>query len=280
MKAFVQARPPREHDPARKQSLCSANNRVVCVLRPIYWRTITRWHSSLQTSTHDATRPTPISRARAHPPPIEVGIRILRRARFLVADPVRQDPTCCVVYPGCTSRQLNTHSTEEREVLYPWHPWHSRSAYIVEAVNTESRAVFHCVTEQAVPGLARRSLQIPQWMFDAAVCHRVRMETTPSVNARALQELRHLLSASRAPAPEVMLEAQHRSWSHEGGADASRCEVTPAEPTQAVPSDHHGSDLGAPAARDARANGTLARTPATRALGEREARQASKRGAR
>jgi hypothetical protein len=182
--------------------------------------------------------------------------------------------------PSCTSRQPNTHSTEARELLYPWHPWHSRSVWIVETVSTESRAVFHCVTEQAAPGLARRSLAIPQWMFDAAVCQRVRMEATPSVNARALQELRHLLSASRAPARQVMLEAQHRSLSHEGGADASRCEVTPAEPTQAVPSDHHGSDLGRPASRDARANGTLARTPATRTLGEREARQATPRGRR
>ncbi len=180
---------------------------------------------------------------------------------------------------SCTSRQPNTHSTEAREVLYPWHPWHSRSVWIVETLSTESRAVFHCVTEPGAPGLAKRALAIPQWMFDAAVCHRVRMEAMPNVSARALQELRRLLSASRTPAPEVMLEGQHRSLSHEGGADASHCEVTPAEPTQAVPSDHHGSDLGAPAARDARANGALVRTSAMRALGT-ETEPATERGAR
>jgi hypothetical protein len=45
------------------------------------------------------------------------------------------------------------------------------------------------VTEQAAPGLATRSLEIPQWMFDVAACRRVRMQATPNVSARALQEL-------------------------------------------------------------------------------------------
>ena len=46
----------------------------------------------------------------AHPPPIDVGIRILRRPQFLVADPVRQGPTCCVVYPGCNVRPTISES--------------------------------------------------------------------------------------------------------------------------------------------------------------------------
>lgn len=65
-----------------------------------------------------------------------------------------------------------------------------------KTVSTENRAILDCVTERAAPGLARRSLQVRQWTFDAAVCDRVRMEVTPSVNARAPHELRHLLSAS------------------------------------------------------------------------------------
>ena len=104
---------------------------------------------------------------------------------------------------------------------------------------------------------------------------------TPSVSAQALHELRQLLSASRAPRPEVVLEAQHRSLSREGGADASRCEVTGGEPTQAVPPDDRVSELGPHAARDPRANCTPAFTSAARALGEQAPGQATnQRGAR
>ena len=187
--------------------------------------------------------------------------------------------TCAGVH-DCTSRQRNTHSTEAREVLYPWHPWHRRAVWIVETITSNSRAVFRCVTEQAAPGLATRSLEIPQWMFDAAACRRVCLGESPSVSAWALQELRHLLLAARAPLPEVMLEAQHRSSSCEGGADASRCEITLAEPTQAVRSYDRSSGLGAHATRNSGANGTSACTPAPRTLGKRTPGQATKRGAR
>jgi len=65
---------------------------------------ITRSRSPLQWNTHDANLPAPIWRVRAHPPPIDGGIRTSGLPQLPPADPVRQGPTCYAVYPGCNVR--------------------------------------------------------------------------------------------------------------------------------------------------------------------------------
>ena len=66
---------------------------------------------------------------------------------------------------GGTTKQPNTHNTESREVLYPWHAWHGRSVWIHQAMVKNGVAIFHCGLEQAV----LRLLQVPQWMFDRTI---------------------------------------------------------------------------------------------------------------
>src|SRR4029453_1148885 len=41
----------------------------------------------------------------------------------------------------CRSRQRNTHSTESREVRYPWHPWCGRSVTVYEALTKGGQPV-------------------------------------------------------------------------------------------------------------------------------------------
>jgi hypothetical protein len=53
---------------------------------------ITRSRSPSQWNTHDASLPGPISRVRAHPPPIDVGIRISGLPQFLAVDPAPPGP--------------------------------------------------------------------------------------------------------------------------------------------------------------------------------------------
>jgi hypothetical protein len=60
-----------------------------------------------------------------------------------------------------TTKQSNTHSTESREVLYPWHAWHGRPVWIHQAMVKNGVAIFHCGLEQA----ASRLLQVPHPRF-------------------------------------------------------------------------------------------------------------------
>jgi hypothetical protein len=62
-----------------------------------------------------------------------------------------------------------------------------------------------------------RSIEVPQWMFDAAVCRRMTLAATASVRIQSLRELHRLLCAVRRAEPSTVLK--------------------PDQPTQAEPGD-------------------------------------------
>ena len=68
-------------------------------------------------------------------------------------------------------------------------------------------------------------MAIPMWMLETAACCQMRAASSPCVSLEALVELSQLLAAAprRSGAAEV-IEAQHRSSSLTGGADATRSE--------------------------------------------------------
>ncbi len=68
----------------------------------------------------------------------------------------------------CTNRQRKIHKTEVRLVYYPWHPWYGRSLLIRESLVKGGLADYRCCLE--VDDRAATSLEIPQWMFDRAIC--------------------------------------------------------------------------------------------------------------
>jgi hypothetical protein len=76
-----------------------------------------------------------------------------------------------VFAPHDTSRQPNTHSTESREVSYPWHPWFGRSVAVYEVLVKYGHSVCRCGLEEE---RTRRSVEIPTWMFEPAACCRLR----------------------------------------------------------------------------------------------------------
>ena len=49
-----------------------------------------------------------------------------------------------VVSGCCTTRLENTHGTEIRELLYPWHPWFALWVAVHEAVDKSDGVVFRC----------------------------------------------------------------------------------------------------------------------------------------
>jgi hypothetical protein len=114
-----------------------------------------------------------------------------------------------------TSRQSNTHSTESRELLYPWHPWCGRSVWIHGAFLKSREAVYRCSLEQ---NDETRLLEIPQWMFESSACCRVLRAENPAVDCAALLDLKLLLERTRSPGRDFVVQAQHHS--SPGGADA------------------------------------------------------------
>ena len=119
---------------------------------------------------------------------------------------------------GDTSSQLNTHNIKLRDVCYPWHPWYGRSVVIHDAFVRHGQAVLRCTLEHEERS---RALDIPQWMFDRALCCMMPMAEGPWVSWEALQDLQTLLSHQSSTRDVGVLQDQHRSSPAEGDADAT-----------------------------------------------------------
>lgn len=92
-----------------------------------------------------------------------------------------------------TTRRGNAHETDERKVLYPWHPWAGCIVHIHEVIEKVAGDVFRCSHDDGASG---RLLELPIWMFDRAACAPMRVETFPQADIAALQALRALLDAA------------------------------------------------------------------------------------
>jgi len=77
-------------------------------------------------------------------------------------------------------------------------------------------AVARCSLEDVQPF---RILEVPLWMFDAAVCCRIRAAESSVVTVESLRELKALLRSSQATGRNVAIQIQHRDLLNAGGAD-------------------------------------------------------------
>ena len=122
----------------------------------------------------------------------------------------------------CTTRLQNTHRTENREVLYLWHPWAGCIVQIHEVVEKTSGNVARCSRDGTAAG---RSLELPMWMFDRAACASKHMDTRPRVDVATLDALTTLLAEvavtdaapSNAPVPGALTVSRDEN---RGGHDA------------------------------------------------------------
>ena len=111
-------------------------------------------------------------------------------------------------------RDDGAHRTEERQVLYAWHPWFGRIVHIHEVIQKTAGDVFRCSCDDEASG---RWLELPAWMFDRSVCAPMQVCAPPFVGVTALGALRVLLSdlagnregiiggSSNAPVPGAAL---------------------------------------------------------------------------
>ena len=174
--------------------------------------------------------------------------------------------------PHGTSRQRNTHSTESRQVRYPWHPWFGRAVTVSEALTRCGQRVCRCGFDDPQHD---RLLEVPAWMLESAACDHLWLAGTPTVGCDALVELSRVLrGALRAD----RLQAQHHSLNAVGGADAAV--LTPsttlaADPVSAASTSDTPAFSDAPARHPAQGDSTAGPTaPSPRRPAARRRRNA------
>ena len=234
----------------------------------------------LQANTRGASRPTPISRARTHPPPVDVGIQTSELAHPPAEGPAPRDPMRCAVARCCTSQQRNTHSTESREIRYRWHPWFGLTVWVHLTRVSQSQEVVRC---GLTPDRDVRAMEIPLWMFEAGACHLMELEHQPVVGIEALRELNALLRHTRFPMAVAVqgLQAGYRDLSSAGGAHAIDSEATATgNSTGAVPPDSQRAELERGPARGSTAGVASAGPHASRARRSPARRRAAAGGLR
>jgi hypothetical protein len=161
----------------------------------------------------------------------------------------------------CTTRCKNAHRTECRDVLYPLHPWFGRDVFVHRATD-KANGVFRCTLDGSD---IARSLEIPVWMFDRAVCvSEVRFAVDAFVDLEALGALSALLDQvlrTSAPSSHARLRDaygasrdQNRRESHgaedDGVGDRGAAQVVSRIPTDGFvyrPAPGGGARLARPA---------------------------------
>jgi hypothetical protein len=107
-------------------------------------------------------------------------------ARRALTDPPRRPGVRCALLLDLRregGRRENTHGTEFRELLYPWHPWHGLRVSIHATIDKLDGIVFRCSLSGAD---AERWLEVPACMFDRSACARVREAADAHVDLAAL----------------------------------------------------------------------------------------------
>jgi hypothetical protein len=111
---------------------------------------------------------------------------------------------------NCTTRRQNAHRTEERKVLYLWHPWAGCIVHIHEVIEKAAGDVARCSHDDDASG---RLLELPIWMFDRSVCAPMRVGAFPRVDIADLQALRVLLDATATGGVAVGLASSNARFS-------------------------------------------------------------------
>ena len=142
---------------------------------------------------------------------------------------------------GYTSEQTNAHSTDIRELCYPWHPWYQCRLVIRITRIRRDRQVFHCRPE---PDDGTKALEVPQWMFDPHVCNKMRLSAAPIASCSALQQLQALLHSVTENNHCAVVQTPPCSSTSGGEADATATHTPSQRATRSVPSTPVAAGVG------------------------------------
>ena len=182
-----------------------------------------------------------------------------RRVRPTRAQQPARTAGPCRARDACASasrtRQHNTHSTESRSVVYPWHPWYGRSTTVYEVLTRGGHAVCRCGLDEE---RSRRSLEIPAWMLEPAACRALRLMVVPTVDCDALLEVQAVLRTARGFDTTDRGNARHPSVDDTGGANATVREARAICATQSLSEAACASVISEAPAGDAREDDRVA----------------------
>jgi len=162
-----------------------------------------------------------------------------------------------------TTQQHKTHISKYQEVYYPWHPWYGRSVLVRGSLTRRDRVVFRCTIEDDA---TNKNLEVPQWMFDRAVCCGMRLVDTPVLRVHELRSLKALLGHVTVTTGDDLRQDQHCLLTPKGDVDAKTTKSSPGSSTGSISStSNHTRVVNAtatnPAADDSPAGTIAARTP-------------------
>lgn len=127
-------------------------------------------------------------------------------------------------------------------------------------------AIFRCRPEDN-----NRCLEIPQWMFDAAMCCHAQLASQAFVACRALYDIRDLIQVTERISSTPVLEGEHLLAHDTGGAHAMQKKSKNVERATTAVSSDAAFALDQPTGRVTRARSRTARE-ATRSVRSRAPR--------
>lgn len=141
-------------------------------------------------------------------------------------------PGPCGAAQDGTTQQDNTHNTEILKVQYPWHPFYDREVLVRGRQRKSEYTGFRCTLKEE-PKWA--CIEIPEWMFDRALCSLMLLKNEPFVFLIALEDLRKLLDETVFSSTSNAVEHQQCSLDKQGGADAKRMPITSSRTNPSFP---------------------------------------------
>jgi len=131
------------------------------------------------------------------------------------------------------------------------------------SLTRRDRVVFRCTIEDDA---SKKSLEVPQWMFDRAVCCGMQLVDTPVLAVCELRALKALLGYASATTGEDLRQNQHCLSTPKGDVDAKAEKSSPGSSTGPLSSTSNpapvvNATVANPAAHDSTAGTPAARTP-------------------
>lgn len=114
---------------------------------------------------------------------------------------------------------------------YAWHPWCGRKVKVHATLVKRGIAVARCSSGEVFPD---RSLELPLWMLDRAVCCKIHVAKPGSVRVESLRQLRHLLNVVQSASARLANDSEHQYLLNAGGADINVAASQAPRPTSAA----------------------------------------------
>lgn len=166
--------------------------------------------------------------------------------------------------------------SNRKKSITPGTTWCGRVVAVHKTFARNGRVVSQCSIEE---NSEARHLEIPEWMFDPAICCRMQLAAVPTVSCQALLDLKSLVRCVSLSHTDVVLQPQHCSSLSPGGADAKvpkpqGCSIL------TISSTTQESGLAGTASRNKTESNDTFRATAARALRKTPRRQQQKGGGR